>query len=167
MSFLYCTFIISTPVREQRYDKIREMKLQVIFLIHVPGFTFKVCIFSYLKKYSIYLGITVSERDRQTDNKTSMRKARLRRKKMYHTNGNLKFNFSKAIQVCQTILNVCNTSNSVSKSVMLKKNTCSFFCQSFFITASYIIIYNSLAFELLFWRNVNKLNCEIGIFIYQ
>lgn len=41
--FFETELITYTPMREQRCDKIKEMKLQVIFLILIPGITFRVC----------------------------------------------------------------------------------------------------------------------------
>lgn len=41
--FFEIELITYTPMREQRCDKIKEMKLQVIFLILIPGITFRVC----------------------------------------------------------------------------------------------------------------------------
>lgn len=42
--FFETELITYTPVREQRCDKIKEMKLGVIFLILIPGITFKECL---------------------------------------------------------------------------------------------------------------------------
>lgn len=47
--FFLTVVIVSFPMWEPRCDKIKEMKLSVIFLILIPKIIFKEGIFSYLK----------------------------------------------------------------------------------------------------------------------
>lgn len=51
MVFFETQLITYTPVREQRCDKIKEMKLGVIFLILIPGITFKECLLLSQQKF--------------------------------------------------------------------------------------------------------------------